>query len=631
MSVSSSLSTLAVALAEAASAAQVQAALAASFPGGLSRPAAGPEEREALEVAAALVGAALARVEAQGEARVARRELEARQAEGAALQARFDALFNAAPVGIAAGRRDGTLVRANDAYLDLLGFTREEFQAGAVNWVELTPPEFTEVDWDALRRAIGDGRAVRYEKEMRHRSGERIAQEVTLLPQWEVPEAVGVAYVRDLRPERAAALGHALELQARGEELERLNAELAARTEALERFAELSRDLALERDPLVLVGRAQEIAVSLMPGSVCTYYEPQGGLWSLRSHRGEFRQPELLARLRSGLTRGEALNVDRPFETLAPYYQDTFDPATVRSAGGSISVIRTTASFPVRTGARPRGVLVVGRHDQRAWTPAEKTLLETVVFNLQLALERAEQSGELQRRALALERSNAELERFAFVASHDLQEPLRSVTSFAQLLVKRFGGLEGDPKAAQYLRHIQEGTQRMQNLIQDLLTYARVTAEPRPPARQDTNAVAATALQDLRASLDATGAVVTVFDLPPVMADGTQLRQLLQNLIGNAVKYRHPDRPPVVTVTGEQRGPWVQIDVHDNGIGIPSEYHERIFTVFQRLHARDQYGGTGVGLTIARRIVERHGGQLWVSSDGSNGSTFHLTLPAATD
>lgn len=195
----------------------------------------------------------------------------------------------------------------------------------------------------------------------------------------------------------------------------------------------------------------------------------------------------------------------------------------------------------------------------------------------------------------------------------------------------QFRAAARDPKAAQYLRHIQEGTQRMQGLIQDLLTYARVTAEPRPPARQDTNAVAATALQDLRASLDAAGAAVTVFDLPPVMVDGTQLRQLLQNLIGNAVKCRQPDRPPVVTVTGEQRGPWVQIDVYDNGIGIPGEYHERIFTVFQRLHARDQYGGTGVGLTIARRTVECYGAQLCVSSDGASGSTFHLTLPAATD
>nr|WP_255578728.1 ATP-binding protein [Deinococcus sp. RIT780] len=625
----SSLSTLAAALAEAASGEQVQSALDAAFPDGLSLPDAPAGQHEALEVAAALVGAALARVEAQRESREAHLQLEPLREETGRLQERFDALFNAAPVGIAAGRRDGTLVRANDAYLDLLGFTREDFQAGAVNWVDLTPPEFAEVDRDALRRAIGEGRAVRYEKEMRHRSGERIAQEVTLLPHWEGSETVGVAYVRDLRPERAAALGHALELRARGEELERLNAELTARSEALERFAELSRDLALERDPLVLVGRAQEIAVSLMPGSVCTYYEPQGRLWSLRSHRGEFRRPELLARLRLGLPRGETLNVDRPFETLAPYYQDAFDPATVQGAGSSISVIRTSASFPVRTGVQPRGVLVVGRHDQRAWTTAEQTLLETVVFNLQLALERAEQSGELQRRTLALERSNAELERFAFVASHDLQEPLRSVTSFAQLLVKRFGAHQDDPRAAQYLKHIQGGTQRMQELIQELLNYARVTAETRPPTRQNTNAVTAAAVQDLRASLDAAGAVVTVFDLPPVVADSTQLRQLMQNLIGNAVKYRHADRAPVVTVTGEQRGLWVQIDVHDNGLGIAPEYHERIFTVFQRLHARDQYGGTGVGLTIARRIVERHGGQLWVSSDGVSGSTFHLTLPAA--
>ncbi|GGS35472.1 PAS domain-containing sensor histidine kinase [Deinococcus knuensis] len=546
-------------------------------------------------------------------------------------ESRLQQLIVNGPVAMAAGITSGHLLMVNDAYLNLLGFTRREFEDGQVNWAHLTPPEYRAADREQYLAAMTSQQSVTYEKDMLDRDGQRVPVQVTLLPAREEDRTFSVAYVRDLRPDRAAAAGHAEQLRERTLELQRLNTELAARTAALERFAELSRDLVLEHDPVALIGRAQEIAISLMPDSVSTYYEARGPRWTLLSHRGEFRNPALLAGLHRGLPRGATLNVDRPFETGQPYYQETFDPASVQSVQSDIRVIRSSASFPVRSGTRVRGVLVIGRHEAHPWTAPERTLLETVMFSLRLALERAEQAGTLRQRTLELERSNAELEQFAFIASHDLQEPLRTVTSFSELLIRRFDRTGADARAAEYLRHINDGTTRMQHLIQDLLRFARVSSEHAPPTAQDIGAALQIVLDDLSGPLRDAQATVTAGNLPPVLADGTQLRQLLQNLIGNAVKFRHAGRLPAVTVTAEREGDLVHVQVADNGIGIPAEYHERIFTVFQRLHGRERYAGNGIGLSIARRVVERHGGQLWVTSTPGQGSTFHFTLPAPAE
>ncbi|WDA60322.1 ATP-binding protein (plasmid) [Deinococcus aquaticus] len=546
-------------------------------------------------------------------------------------EARLQQLIENGPVAVAAGTTDGQLLLVNDAYLNLLGFTRSEFSGGQVNWAALTPPEYRASDREHYLSALTSRQSVTYEKDMLDRGGQRVPVQVTLLPAREEDRDFSVAYVRDLRPDRATAAGHAEQLRERTLELQRLNTELAARTAALEQFAELSRDLVFEHEPVALIGRAQEIAISLMPDSVSTYYEPRGRQWTLLSHRGHFRNPVLLDSLRGGLPRGATLNVDRPYDTGAPYYQEHFNPASVQSVQADIHVIRSSASFPVRSGARTRGVLVIGRHETHPWTAPERTLLETVMFSLRLALERAEQAGALQRRTQELERSNAELEQFAFIASHDLQEPLRSVTSFSQLLIRRFDRTGTDARAAEYLRHITAGTHRMQQLIQDLLSFARVTSEQAPLTAQDTAAALQAVLTDLSGPLRDAHATVTNGTLPPVLANGTQLRQLLQNLIGNAVKFRHADRPPIISVTAQREGDLVHVQVTDNGIGVPAEYHERIFTVFQRLHVREAYAGNGIGLSIARRVAERHGGNLWITSTPGQGSTFHFTLPAPSE
>ena len=224
-----------------------------------------------------------------------------------------------------------------------------------------------------------------------------------------------------------------------------------------------------------------------------------------------------------------------------------------------------------------------------------------------------------------LTRSNEELEKFAYVASHDLQEPLRMVSNFARLLENRYKG-KLDQDADDFINFAVEGANRMQRLITDLLAYSRVGRRGNEFKEVSYEAALDHALSNLKAVVEQSGAVVTREPLPVVMGDESQLAQLFQNLIGNAVKFCK-DGPPLIHVSSERRGnEWV-FSVHDNGIGIAPEYCERIFLIFQRLHGRQEYPGTGIGLAICRKVVERHGGRIWVESAPGSGSTFYFTIP----
>ncbi len=232
---------------------------------------------------------------------------------------------------------------------------------------------------------------------------------------------------------------------------------------------------------------------------------------------------------------------------------------------------------------------------------------------------------ELKRAVAELGRSNADLEQFANVASHDLQEPLRAVVGCAELLVQDSAGrLNADD--GELLRHIVEGTRRMQTLIRDLLAYSRVGSRGGWLTPTDSNKALALALTNLDTSIRERAAVITHDALPTLVADPTQLSQLLQNLIGNALKFCKDRRPEIHIGVQPWEGGW-QFSVRDNGIGIEPQYRERIFVIFQRLHTRAEYAGTGIGLAICKRIVERHGGRIWVDSEPGHGSTFHFTIP----
>jgi PAS domain S-box-containing protein len=243
------------------------------------------------------------------------------------------------------------------------------------------------------------------------------------------------------------------------------------------------------------------------------------------------------------------------------------------------------------------------------------------------ARKRAEE--QLEDLARRLQRSNAELEQFASVAAHDLQEPLRKIQAFSERLETKAKNL--DDQSRDYLQRIVKSAGRMRDLINDLLAFSRVSTKAKPFVPVDLNDIAAAVLSDLEARIQQSGGRVEMHSLPTIDADPMQVGQLLTNLIANGLKFRRPGKPPLVVVTGDVNLSTVIITVSDNGIGFEETYLDRIFEVFQRLHGRQEYEGTGMGLAICRKIVERHGGSITATSHPGEGSHFIVTLPRHHD
>ncbi len=254
----------------------------------------------------------------------------------------------------------------------------------------------------------------------------------------------------------------------------------------------------------------------------------------------------------------------------------------------------------------------------------------------------AQQNIQLQQLNVELARSNKDLEEFAYIASHDLRSPLQTMKAFAYLLEQKYQGLL-DNKADRYITRIVQATNRMEQLIQDLLNYSRVGTNAIQFKQTDCNKVVAEVLINLQAAINISGAVITYDKLPIVRGNATQLEQLFQNLISNGIKFRRPDIPVEVKISVEERkknvslssssikeseesSEWV-FGIHDNGIGIEPQYFDRIFQVFQRLHTIEEYPGTGIGLAIAKKIVDRHQGEIWLESSLDVGTTFYFTIP----
>jgi len=289
------------------------------------------------------------------------------------------------------------------------------------------------------------------------------------------------------------------------------------------------------------------------------------------------------------------------------------------------------------------GKALVAKEEKETWPDGRETWVSTTKMPLRDregkivgtfgvsrdVTDRKQAEEQLKRTAEELERSNAELEQFAYIASHDLQEPLRMVASYTQLLAKRYKS-KLDSDADDFIEYVVDGASRMRVLIDDLLTYSRIGTRGRPFEPTDCEAVFERVFANLQMAIYESGAVVTHDHLPMVTADPSQLEQLLQNLISNAIKF-HSEEPPRVHVSAEENATEWLFSVRDNGIGIDPEYANRIFVIFQRLHGRGEYPGTGIGLAVCNKIVQRHGGRVWVESQPGKGSTFYFTIPNAGD
>jgi PAS domain S-box-containing protein len=308
--------------------------------------------------------------------------------------------------------------------------------------------------------------------------------------------------------------------------------------------------------------------------------------------------------------------VGRPVKDIShPDDRDLTDEQRARVRSGELDSVKFEKRYIAKSGATVWVVLTVALVRDVDGTPQYEIAVFDDVTERKQALEE-------------LQRSNAELEQFASVASHDLQEPLRTISSYTQLLKRRYGErLEGD--AAEFMGFIVDGAARMKQLIEDLLAYSRVGKHGKELQKVAVQAALAHALDNLKAALAESGGAVTHDALPSVLGDELQLAQVFQNLIGNALKFRGKDAPRI-HVEVKDGTSW-EIAVKDNGIGIDPKYFERVFQIFQRLHAMGEYPGTGIGLAICKKVVERHGGRIWVESQPGAGSTFRFTLPKSKE
>jgi len=508
-------------------------------------------------------------------------DITARRAAEEALrysEERFRQTFELAASGIAHVDLEGRFVRINRSLCEILGYSENELVGRSVK--EISYPEDRDLT-DRKRREVHDGRveSVRFEKRYVRRDGSIIWVEI----------AIALARGPDARPLYEIAIFDDI--------TERKQAE-AAQRESEARFRSLT-DLSSD------------------------WYWEQDAQFRLTSMSGQMGA-------RTGLDASEYLGRtrwDRPALNLTEQ-----DWARHRALLERHEPFRDFEMQRTMPDGKTRWVWLAGEpifDDDRRFT-GYRGVGKDISERKQAEAELRRAHHELERKAAELERSNAELGQFAYVASHDLQEPLRMVSSYTQLLVRRYGDrFDGD--AREFMAYVVDGAARMKQLIEDLLAYSRVGTRGREFHPVAVEGSLRRAIGNLRTAIEEAGAAVTYDAMPTIEADDLQLTQLFQNLIGNALKFRSASVPRIHISSKEKENEW-EFAVQDNGIGIEPAYFERIFMVFQRLHNKGEYPGTGIGLAICKKVVERHGGRIGVTSgDGvspppSGGSTFHFTL-----
>ncbi|UBV44989.1 GAF domain-containing protein (plasmid) [Deinococcus taeanensis] len=430
------------------------------------------------------------------------------------------------------------------------------------------------------------------------------------------------------------SLSQAVDRARKERRLTEQNAQLQAQARSLQAFAQLSADLGAQEDRYALIRRAQEIALSLLPEGFALYYEPEGPLWTLRSQVGSLRNPELQAAVNRGLPYHQTRNLLIPWESGEPHYLDTYPPE-MDQLDSTRGVVGATVTVRLTQGGQPTGVFAIGQYHPRRWSPADRALIDGVTSSLTLALDRAASVAELRRTTQDMARSNAalqaaneELEAFAYSVSHDLRAPVRHIAGFTDLLRKSLGEqVEHHPRSGRYLNVIAESAAQMNALIDAMLNLSRVTRQELRLTHVDLNAAVAGVRAELSADLRSRNVTFQVAPLPTVYADAALIRQVLANLLGNAVKYTAGRSHAVIEVWAVTEPQQWTVYVRDNGVGFDPAYAHKLFGVFQRLHRADEFGGTGVGLANVRRILQRHGGNVGAESQPGRGATFRFTLP----
>ncbi|MBD3369918.1 PAS domain S-box protein [Candidatus Fermentibacteria bacterium] len=605
---------------------------------------------------------------------------------------RFRGIFDSPMMGILFWDARGNITEANDAFLSIVGYQREEVLSGSVRWRDMTPPEYKEQDDRILSEIAETGVGNPIEKEYFRKDGSRvpILLGAASLPG---PELNGVAFVLDITERKRAkrelelsefrrrfyveAMGQLdWSTNARGEVvgdvppwraytgqtieevkgwgwLEAIHPADVERTQ--ERWQEAIGKKSNYEAEFRVRGKNGEYrwfltkAAPLLDdngdirewtGTCIDVHEMKKAEEAQRESEKRYRKLyesmmdafvatdmdgrivefnqrylDLLGYTEEEITEltyidltpakwheMEAEIVDN--QILEDGYSEVYEKEYIRKDGSTIPVELRTFLINSEDGS-PENMWAIVRD----------------------ITDRKRAREEIERYTRELERSNRELEQFAYVASHDLQEPLRMVSSYTQLLAQRYEDLL-DEDARDFIGYAVDGANRMQRLISDLLSYSRVSTRGKPFEATDSHAALGRAIANLQSAIEESGAMVTNDDLPTVPADPPQLVQLFQNLLSNAIKFRKESEPPRVHVSAEKRANQWVFSVIDNGIGFDMQYNDKVFTIFQRLHARDKYPGTGMGLAICKRIVERHGGWIWVESEVGKGSTFRFALPA---
>lgn len=590
----------------------------------------------ALELLAGFVGASMGQATLYEAGQELLRERTDALAALAESEERYRSFVEHHPDAIFAIGLDGTILMANPGAERVSGYRPEELVNRSFS--EVLPAE----EMGRIGAFLGDmmsGKAGSFETYMRHRDGQRVDLATTTIPMMSNGEVVGFYGVtRDITQQR--------QTEAR-----------LARQANLTRLLHLAAVAANESDTI-------EEALQTTIDAVCTRSGWPVGHAYLRDYGGEsgisntrlwhLDDPERYRAFRE-MTEQNRLSIGvgmigSVFSTGQPVWipDVTTSPGFIRAQVGHTLGVRAGFAIPVMDGDETVAVLeffspdVVERDDEMLM------VMEQVGFQLGRAFERERVRAELAAFSERLEWSNHELQDFASVASHDLQEPLRKVMAFGDRLKSKYGDELGE-QGRDYVERMQNASGRMQVLINDLLSYSRVTTKARPFGPVDLCQVVREVVSDLEERIAEDGGRVEIEALPIVYADELQMRQLFQNLIANGLKFRAPDRPPVVRVRVEAEArtdvsaragaeepgmPRIsappRLIVEDKGIGFKPQYGDRIFSIFERLHGRDEYEGTGIGLAICRKIVERHGGTIVAEGSPNVGARFIVTLPAAT-